>query len=370
MQPVQRVRLDTSSMSPRLNEAILTTVKPTTTTDKEDRSHYLLNDKKDNLFDINSLVNVRSNNNGVDVNLYLTSVNNLKGPAYNNVKTESQKFLTSSSSTSSTLSLQDELASHFSNTDAMSEITTYSDYKIIGVTRHETNSTTTTSTSSSALASASASLDRQFSVADNLPTKHVFHDTLSHSITNAFLSQDQEILSLENQLFQCYMEALRHLNNTTEKSPARAFILFEFIASEGCKWYTKLNSNTKRLVSFAQYRAGRMFCECFSDEDITGVRNDLLCSVNIEKMKAIGIFYLNEASKNGNYESVLILGRYAEQRGDIVKACQLYNQAAKAGIIAAKFYFGNTVLLNYSTISEFNAESAIQMLNEAANEVD
>lgn len=352
-QPIKRARIEVTSPTPPpkpQSQSISSITVPANVQqpiiDKEDNSHYLFSDIKDKLTDMNDFINTRGSN---DINLHLQNLNNLKDRVSYKETNTNDEFSTLSSSTSSSLSLQDALFSHFSNTDTQSEISNFSnDYKIIVGSQKE-------SPSSSHYDSNGSLFDRRFSVADtNSTTSQTFHNTLT-DYTNALVSQENESLHFEKQFCDMYIDALRFLSMTTpEQSPARAFTLFEFIANKGYQEYQKLNSRTKHLVSFAQYRAGRMLYESSTDDD---------------KMKKHGLLYLVESSKNGNARAAFILGFYAERRGEIDHACQLYYQAAMAGILPAKVSFGTVVLFSSDAVSGFKTNDAIYMLEEASSEV-
>ncbi|RCH79346.1 hypothetical protein CU098_007347, partial [Rhizopus stolonifer] len=156
-------------------------------------------------------------------------------------------------------------------------------------------------------------------------------------------SHNDEELYYEKCFCDTYMDALRCLSKL---NATQAFQLFELIARHGRQVYNKINSRTQQLVSFAQYRAGRMLCE-------------------LDDSMEEGLGYLLESSKNGNARATFILGYYAERRGDIDHACHLYHQAAVAGVLPAKVSFGNTILFK-KTVPGFQTQDAIQMLDEAS----
>ncbi|CAO3619943.1 unnamed protein product [Mucor hiemalis] len=284
------------------------------TVEKEENSQYFFSDLKDKLTDMNDFINTQGNN---DIELYLKNLNNLEdrvsyGEDVN--ITTNDEFMTLSSSTSSSLSLQDALFSHFSaNTDTRSEISAFSSVyspKIMIRTQQESPSSSHYDESL---------FDRRFSVADTNSTTTL------------------ELLS----------------NTSKTYSPARAFTNFEFIANKGYQAYQTLNERTKTLVSFAQYRAGRMLCEATDDD-------------NNSNMMEQGLLYLLESSQNGNRRADFLLGCYAEQRGEMDHACRMYHRAAMANVLPAKVSFGRTVL--FSGVPGFQIDDAIYMLEEASSE--
>lgn len=340
--------------------------------DKED----FFSDVKDKLTDMNDFINTQGNN---DIDLYLENLNNLQYRVSYEVDQQSTyhhhhdeySTLSSSSGTSSSLSLQDALFSHFSNTDTRSEITTLSSVDFYNSPKIRVR-TTTTSASITSQQDNESVFDRRFSVADTNSTSPTFYNPLNEYPTNYLKEQQEgETLFYEKQFCNMYIDALRFLStphSTGHSSPeieqqqssaARAFTLFEFIANKGYQVYNQLNTRTKYLVSFAQYRVGRMLCESICDDD------NLMIN---KKEQQQGLLYLNESSKNGNARASFILGFYAEQRGELDHACQLYHQAAMAGILIAKVAFGTAVLFKFVS-SSFSIHDAIYMLQEASNEV-
>ncbi|KAG2201669.1 hypothetical protein INT47_003895 [Mucor saturninus] len=322
----------------------------------EDNSDYLFSDIKDKLTDMNSFINTQGNN---DIGLHLRNLNNLKDRVSYTEAITNDEFSTLSSSTSSSLSLQDALFSHFSNTDTQSEISIYSnDYKIIVESQQQESS------SSSHYDSNESLFDRRFSVSDTNSTRSLTFHTLPNS-TNVLVSQKNEMLYFEKQFSDMYIDGLRLLSkNTPEHSPAHALTLFQHIANNGHQNYRNLNDRTKLLVSFAQYRAGRMLCECVFDYDKES--SSPYHSSDDDKNKKHGLLYLDESSKNGNARASFILGFYAERQGDIDQACQFYYQAAMLGLLPAKVAFGNLILFSPNGVSGFKTRDAINMLENAA----
>jgi hypothetical protein len=74
-----------------------------------------------------------------------------------------------------------------------------------------------------------------------------------------------------------------------------------------------------------------------------------------------------DSKKNGNAHASYILGVYAQECGDLDRACQLYYEASKAGILDAKVSFGIAVLHRH--VCSFQIEDAICALIEASNKV-
>lgn len=318
------------------------------TVEKEENSHYFFSDLKDKLTDMNDFINTQGNN---DIELYLKNLSNLDdrvsyGEDVNT--TTNDEFMTLSSSTSSSLSLQDALFSHFSaNTDTRSEISAFSSVYSPKITIRTQQESPSSSHYDDSL------FDRRFSVADtNSTTSKQYYNTISEFPNT--VAEEREAVFFEKQFCNLYLEALELLSNTSKTySPARAFTNFEFIANKGYQAYQTLNARTKTLVSFAQYRAGRMLCEATDDD-------------NNSNMMEQGLLYLLESSRNGNGRADFLLGCYAEKRGEIDHACRLYHRAAIANILPAKVSFGRTVL--FSGVPGFQVDDAIYMLEEASSE--
>lgn len=371
-QPIKRARIEAISPTPppkAQRSQLQTQPTPNVTIPinvqqsiiyKEDNSDYLFSDIKDKLTDMNDFINIQGSN---DINLHIQNLNNLKDRVSYKETITNDEFSTLSSSTSSSLSLQDALFSHFSNTDTQSEISNYSnDYKIIVGSQQERSS-------SSNYDSNESLFDRRLSVADSHSTISLtFHNT-PPNFTNALVSQEKETLYFEKQFCDMYIDALRLLSpNTPEHSPAHALTLFQHIANNGHQNYQNLNERTKQLVSFAQYRAGRMLCECVFDDDKNRQENESpYYSPDDDRNKKHGLLYLRESSKNGNARASFILGFYAERQGDIDHACQFYYQAAMTGLLPAKVSFGNALLFSPNGVSGFKTSDAIYMLENAAN---
>ena len=331
-------------MTPSTPSSNHVTVQQPLNTDKED---HFFSDSKDKLTDISDFINAQGNN---DINLHLKNLENLHDRVSYTDSTENDEFMTLSSTTSSSLSLQDALFSHFSN-DTRSEISSFSSVytntpKIMVQTQRQSPSTTSQYDDSI--------FDRRFSVADTNSTtttsNQQYYPTID-DFTHSSSGKDQ-IVYFEKQFCNMYIEALELLSpKSTQYSPARAFTHFEFIAVKGHSLYPSLNTRTQTLVSFAQYRAGRMLCEAEgSDDDMTEQ----------------GLLHLVESSRNGNGRADFILGCYAEQRGDLDRACQLYHKAAMANVLPAKVSFGKNVLFHGGT---GQLDDAIYMLEEASSEV-
>ncbi|KAI8380437.1 hypothetical protein EDC96DRAFT_434036 [Choanephora cucurbitarum] len=225
------------------------------------------------------------------------------------------EYLTISSAASSKLSLQDALFSHLSMSDCQSEASEYSDFPKIAV---------------------HAPFERPISVASSIQLIGP-EDTLSIQ---------EEAMHYEKQFCDVYMNALRCLST----NPLEALQMFEWLARHGRQVYNKLNKRTQDLVSLAQYRTGRMLYESHSSQQ-----------------EQEGYTYLIESSQNGHVRATFILGFYAEQKGDLDRACQLYHQAAVLGLLPAKVAFGN-ILLFKKQINGFQHEDAIRMLDEASRQ--
>lgn len=367
-QPIKRSRIESTRAptpppkthlpQPTSNVTISTNPQQSITYNNEDNSDYLFSDMKDKITDMNSFINTQNNN---DINLHLKNLNNLKDRVSYTEAITNDEFSTLSSSTSSSLSLQDALFSYISNTDTQSEISIYSnDYKIVVESQQQESSSSSNYDSNESL------FDRRFSVADSDSTSLTFH-TLPNS-TSVLVSPKNEMLNFEKQFSDMYIEGLRLLSkNTQEHSPAHALTLFQHIANNGHQNYQNLNERTKLLVSFAQYRTGRMLYECVFDY---GQENSSpYHSFDDDKNKKHGLLYLGESSKNGNSRASFILGFYAERQGNIDQACQFYHQAAMAGLLSAQVAFGNALLFRSNGVSGFKTKDAISMLENAANMV-
>lgn len=246
---------------------------------------------------------------------------------------QQDEYLTISSATSSHLSLQDALFSHLSTSDTQSEITQFSDFPKIAVGTQPPQQ-------------ASPSFDcpdgrnASFSVADDVHQQQV--DPYDDASTK--------------QLYELYMDALRHLSPKSSlrptTSPAQAFRLFEYIANQPTQ---DAAHSTRYLIAYAQYYTGRMLYEATLEHD------------QDEFIKQQGLKYLLDASKNGIACATFMLGYYAECDGDIDYACNLYYQAALKGQLLAKVYFGNTVL--FRDIQGYQPQDAVLMLKEASQQV-
>jgi hypothetical protein len=295
------------------------------TIEKDDFSHYLFSDTKDKLTDMNDFINTTANN---DIDLHLKNLDNLSDRvSYQTIRSQDE-YLTISSSASSSLSLEDALFSHLSTSDTQSEISQYSDCPKIAVRTHKR---------------VDSLFDRpSYSIADTNSNQYI--DTIPTDLNHDALYHDKYFCNL-------YMDALHHLSNKQDPSPAQAFLLFELIARQGHQVYSTLSGRAQLLVSFAQYRAGRILCE---SADESGINH--------------GLVYLHQSSKNGNARATFILGYYAECRGDLDYACHLYHQAAIMGILPAKVSFGNCILFKRH-VAGFQLNDALAMLDEASQQV-
>ncbi|KAI8386943.1 hypothetical protein BD560DRAFT_321233 [Blakeslea trispora] len=218
------------------------------------------------------------------------------------------EYLTISSAASSKLSLQDALFSHLSMSDCQSVASEYSEFPKIPV--------------------------------------HARPHSVVSSIQYEPSDSQEEALHYEKQFCDTYMTALRYLpTNALE-----ALQMFEWLARHGRQVYNKLNKRTQDLVSLAQYRTGRMLYESHDPQQ-----------------EQEGYTYLIESSQNGHVRATFILGFYAEQRGDLDQACQLYHQAAVLGYLPGKVAFGNTLLFK-KQVDGFQLEDAIRMLDEASRQ--
>lgn len=294
---------------------------------EDDSSHYLFSDKKDKLTDINDFLNTSTPN---DIHLHLQNLDNLPDRVTYETNHSQDEYLTISSAASSNLSLQDALFSHLSTSDTQSEISHYSDFPKIAVRTHKC---------------VSSLFDRpSYSIAD------INNDNYADTMPINLNDEDDAVYYCKY-FCKLYMEALYHLGHKQDPSPAQAFRLFELIARQGHQVYSTLDNRTQLLVSFAQYRAGRMLCESMNESD-----------------RDHGLMYLLQSSKNGNARATFILGCYAERRGDLDHACHLYHQAAIAGILPAKVSFGNCILFK-KQVAGYQLQDALTMLDEASQQV-
>ncbi|CEG75762.1 hypothetical protein RMATCC62417_10754 [Rhizopus microsporus] len=199
---------------------------------------------------------------------------------------------------------------------------------------------------------------RQYQIADLDPPAH-HADSMGGSTPKIIFDTHLAISKSNYERYFCnlYTQALYYLSPLNKGySPAHAFELFEAIAAHGSQVYQDLNPRTKTLISFAQYRAGRMLYEAeYSEEDD-----------RYSHHQQQGLIYLCDAQKNGNAHAAYILGIYTQERGNLDQACQLYHEAAMAGLVEAKVSFAITVL--YHHVSTFKAEDAIKALIEASNQ--
>jgi hypothetical protein len=309
----------TYTSSPNIVDPPLNQQKQMTHTDKDD---YLFSDTKDKLTDMNEFINATTNN---DINLYLKNLDNLSDRV--SYQTNQQdEYASISSAASSNLSLQDALFSHLS--DSQSEISHYSDSPKIAVRTHER---------------VDPVFDRpSYSIADTNSNHYI--DTIPTNLNDDALYYDKYFCDL-------YIAALKHLSNLKDPSPAQAFRLFELVARQGHQIYSKLNKRTQLLVSFAQYRAGRMLCESVDESGI-----------------GLGFMYLLQSSENGNAHAAFILGCYNEKKGELDQACHLYYKAALDGILPAKVSFGNCILFK-KQVAQYHINDALLMLDEASQQV-
>ncbi|RCI03176.1 hypothetical protein CU098_006814 [Rhizopus stolonifer] len=256
--------------------------------------------------------------------------------------TDEYSAISSATSRSSNITLEEALFSHISS-DSKSETTTYaSDRPKIAVLAQ-----------SQGQANSLSSDTRQYQIVD-LKIPYI------QSNTPLDIIFDQQTLvqsNYEHYFCNMYTQALYYLSPQNKGySPAYAFEFFETIAVEGNKVYPDLNNRTRLLISFAQYRAGRMLYEAeYTIEDDTYSHH-----------QQQGLFYLLESKKNGNPYASYILGVYAQEHGDLERACQLYSQASRDGIVNAKVSFGITVL--YRHIDGSRTEDALCALIDASNE--
>ncbi|KAL7328360.1 hypothetical protein PS15p_206640 [Mucor circinelloides] len=272
--------------------------------------------------DMNDFYNIQGTSNDLDA--HLNEFNSLLQHKHE----QQDEYFTISSATSSHLSLQDALFSHLSTSDTQSEITQFSDFPKIAVGTQSTQQ----------------AFDRpsrrnsSFSVADDMSSnEHVDPYDDSHT----------------KQLYEIYMDALRHLSpKSMDRSPAKAFRLFEYIANQPVM---DASQSTRYLIAYGQYHTGRMLYEATLEHD------------QDEFIKQQGLKYLLDASKNGITCATFMLGYYAECDGDIEYACNLYYQAALKGQLLAKIYFANTVLFR-DTIHGYQPQDAVLMLNEASRQ--
>ncbi|KAI9279096.1 hypothetical protein BY458DRAFT_564755 [Sporodiniella umbellata] len=196
----------------------------------------------------------------------------------------------------------------------------------------------------------------QYSVVDLRPPQNqVFCDTEIKN--NGFYSTAAAENNYERYFCNMYTQALYYLSPKNQGySPAYAFQLFKTISNEGSDVYKQLDNPTKKLVALSQYRAGRMLYEAhYSEQDDT---------YNHHQQDAL--MYLIQSQENGNARATYTMGVYAEECGKVNEACQFYYNAHKAGVLEAKVAFGRIFLLHY--VPGFEAEEAIEALNEASNE--
>ncbi|KAG1252474.1 hypothetical protein G6F68_011773 [Rhizopus microsporus] len=197
----------------------------------------------------------------------------------------------------------------------------------------------------------------QYQVVDiNSPQNNNSSNTASKATTGSNLTAVRP--GSERYFCNMYTQALYYLSPKNKGySPAHAFHFFETTAVQGNQVYADLNDRTRMLISFAQYRAGRMLYEAeYTEEDDTYGHH-----------QQQGLIYLLDSKKNGNAHASYILGVYAQECGDLDRACQLYYEASKAGILDAKVSFGIAVLRR--RVCSFQIEDAICALIEASNKV-
>ncbi|KAI8979329.1 hypothetical protein BDF20DRAFT_868925 [Mycotypha africana] len=320
--------------------------------DKEDTSQYpFLLDTADNMVaNFDGFINTHSKSN--DIHLHLKNLSYLEDHVsyFQHTQYSQNEFLTISSitseSASSYASLKDSLFSNISLSTQSDISFQCSDISIPKIAvRTEPQQHTHAATI--------ADQRSHFSVADTIDD--------SEYLPMIFEEEEEAvnkttIIDYERHFCELYIEALRWLSSSqqTKQSPAQAFRQFEWIAYEGSRLFEQLSNRTKQLVSFAQYRVGRMLCE-------SSARNG-----GMEQ----GLVYLLESSKNGNARSTFILGCYAERRGDLDYACSLYYQAAKIGLLSAKVSFGVAVLFKFKNQREptYSIQDALSILTDASNQ--
>lgn len=318
-----RIESNSRSNSSKSLTVISNIKKPTLSTHvlqpvDDSSSNLFFSDVKDKVTNMTEFIQTKENN---QTELFLLSRSQLTdGASYHN-DPPNDEFLTFASSTSSTLSLQDAL---FSYLDTRSEITTFSSHS------YKIQSPSTENSSSESI------FDRRFSIAD----------TISLSST-----QESDAFYFETELCNLFVDGLKALS-TTPPDPCKAFRLFESVSIQGQRFHQEINTRTKTLVGFAQYRAGRTLYE---SQDATPSR------------KEEGLGYLRTSSRNGNPRATFILGFYAEQILDFELACQYYYRAAQEGDLLAKVSFGALVL--FKNLPSFKTNEAIRMLEFASQKV-
>ncbi|KAI9268437.1 hypothetical protein EDC94DRAFT_514126 [Helicostylum pulchrum] len=342
-------------MTPKpIKKPSLSSTTATTTTTKtataavdipssKESSHLFSSDIKEKVTDMNEFIQTQESN---QIGLHLKNLNHLNDHVTYKTSSLKDEYSTLASSTSSSLSLQDALFSHFSNLDTRSEISSYSsnyNSKIIVRAQQQSPSVSDYDETESLF-------DRRFSITDTSSSS-----SLSDLFNTLVIQKEDDALYYQREFCNMYVDGLRFLSTSSpEQSPARAYTLFEFISIKGHQFYSNLNQGTKRLVSFAQYRAGRMLYECSCNDD-----DDTMT-------KKQGLLYLQRSAKNGNARASFILGLYAEQIDDVNLACQYYHHAAAADVLPAKVSFGTAVL--FRGASNFKANEAINLLEEASSE--
>ncbi|EIE75746.1 hypothetical protein RO3G_00450 [Rhizopus delemar RA 99-880] len=258
----------------------------------------------------------------------------------------SDEYSTISSATgSSNITMEEALFSHISS-DSRSEITAYSSESLKIAVRAQ----------SPGRSNPTPSDVGQYQIVDlEIPERTENIAALPKIIFDQHLSTATKS-NYERYFCNMYTQALYYLSPKNKGySPAHAFHFFETTAVQGNQVYADLNDRTRMLISFAQYRAGRMLYEAeYTEEDDTYGHH-----------QQQGLIYLLDSKKNGNAHASYILGVYAQECGDLDRACQLYYEASKAGILDAKVSFGITVLHRH--VRSFQIEDAISALIEASN---
>ncbi|KAI9268738.1 hypothetical protein BY458DRAFT_511394 [Sporodiniella umbellata] len=241
--------------------------------------------------------------------------------------------LSSATSLSSNITLEEALFSHISS-DATSEATTActSDRPKIALS-HDTSNR------------------HSYHIADLESSLAASTFTSFNIIFDPSLSPTYD----EHYFCHLYTQALYYLSvRNPGYSPAYAFECFETIALQGSKVYPDLNNRTRLLISFAQYRAGRMLYEAdYRAEE------DRYC-----RHQQQGLVYLLESKKNGNPYASYTLGSYAQEHGDLDRASWLYSLASRDGLVHAKVSFG--ILVLYRLPNQERLQEAIFALTEAA----
>ncbi|KAG1471338.1 hypothetical protein G6F56_002182 [Rhizopus delemar] len=180
----------------------------------------------------------------------------------------------------------------------------------------------------------------------NIESKNNYNNSTTTAKTN-----------YERYFCNMYTQALYYLSpNNQGYSPANAFHLFKTIAKEGGDVYQSLDNLTRKLVALSQYRAGRMLYEAhYNIEDDTYSHHQIDATL-----------LLVQSEKNGNARATYIMGVYAEECGNIAKACQHYYDASKSDVLEAKLSFGRIFLLH--GLPGFRLEDAIDALTQASKE--